>query len=246
MLIVGIDCSTDPKKIGLAAAMRELDSVCVTDLRIGSSVRETHDILSQWISGSSACLLAFDSPLGWPSPLGVSLEAHHAGDPIPIRANELFRRETDRTVRERLRKQSLDVGADRIARTALSTLKLIQDLRDALGIEIPLAWSPEHALGAAAIEVYPAATLIGHSLRSSGYKDSNRQDERSEIVNALSKKMTLRSEHRRLAEANADLLDALVCVLAGNDFLSGDCVDPENRSRAAKEGWIWFRTVGER
>jgi hypothetical protein len=125
-------------------------------------------------------------------------------------------------------------------------LGLIQDLRDELSIEIPLAWSPDHAVGAAAIEVYPAATLIGHSLRSSGYKDTNRQAERDEIVKALSKTMALRSEHMRLAEANADLLDALVCVLAGDDFLSGDCVEPENRSRAAKEGWIWFRTVGER
>jgi predicted RNase H-like nuclease len=230
----------------LAAAERELESVCVTDLRIGTNVRETRDILSKWISGSSDCLLAFDSPLGWPAPLGPSLETHYAGGPIPISSNELFRRETDRTVRERLRKQSLDVGADRIARTAVSTLGLIQDLRDELSIEIPLAWSPDHAVGAAAIEVYPAATLIGHSLRSSGYKDTNRQAERDEIVKALSKTMALRSEHMRLAEANADLLDALVCVLAGDDFLSGDCVEPENRSRAAKEGWIWFRTVGER
>ncbi len=241
MLIVGIDCSTDPKKIGLAAAERRQNSLKVTDLRTGGTFSETREILSRWISESSACLLAFDSPLGWPAELGPSLVDHYAGDALFLEANALFRRETDKTVRTEIGKQSLDVGADRIARTARSTLGLIQDLRDLLKLPIPLAWSPELAPGASAIEVYPAATLIGHSLRASGYKKANRQAERIEITAALAEKIEIGAPHLRLAEENADLLDALVCVLAGDDFLRGDCVDPTNLGRARKEGWIWFR-----
>lgn len=246
MLIVGIDCSTDPRKIGLAAAERRADSLRITDLRIGGTATEVRDILSRWISDSSACLLALDSPLGWPASLGRSLAGHDAGGALPVEANELFRRETDRTVRKEIGKQSLDVGADRIARTALSTLRLIQDLRDTLNIEIPLAWSPDLVRCTAAIEVYPAATLIGHSLRASGYKDVKRQPERVEIVKELAPKMEIGAPHLQLAEGNADLLDALVCVLAGDDFLNGDCVNPKNPREATKEGWIWFRRPGNR
>ena len=42
-------------------------------------------------------------------------------------------------VRDRIGKQSLDVGADRIARTAHAALQLLHELRGRLGKPIPLA-----------------------------------------------------------------------------------------------------------
>ena len=45
------------------------------------------------------------------------------------------------------------------------------------------------------------------------------------------------------AASSADVLDAVVCVLAGADFLRRKCIPiPDNlRDIAPKEGWIWVR-----
>jgi hypothetical protein len=37
-------------------------------------------------------------------------------------------------------------------------------------------------------------------------------------------------------------LDAVLCVCAGLDFLSGEAVAPDDLSLAKREGWIWVRT----
>jgi hypothetical protein len=93
-----------------------------------------------------------------------------------------------------------------------------------------------------AIEVYPAATLKAHGLPSRGYKSRNgSRDARAEIVNALSKRMTLSTDSDVLL-SNDDALDAAVCVLAGLDFLEGAVHNPgEDLDVAEREGWIWFR-----
>ena len=45
--------------------------------------------------------------------------------------------------------------------------------------------------------------------------------------------------------AQADVLDAAVCVLAGADFLAGRALGPEAMSaRIRREGWIWIRRAG--
>lgn len=41
--------------------------------------------------------------------------------------------------------------------------------------------------------------------------------------------------------ANADVLDAALCCLAGADFLLGQATSPINPTLARKEGWIWVR-----
>ena len=86
---------------------------------------------------------------------------------------------------------SLDVGADRIARTAYTALAILGKLRTELGIPIPLAWTPTDVLPVAAIEVYPAATLVAHQIRSTGYKKRDQTVERREIVEALRAKLTI-------------------------------------------------------
>ena len=36
-----------------------------------------------------------------------------------------------------------------------------------------------------------------------------------------------------------DALDAVVCALAGFDFVNGKCFTPEDLSLSKKERWIW-------
>ena len=103
---------------------------------------------------------------------------------------------------------------------------------------IPLAWTPADVLPVAAIEVYPAATLVAHRMRSNGYKKRDQTEERREIVAALLTKLKIADSVVDLTQS-ADLVDAAVCVLAGADFLSGRAMAPEDRTLAEREGWIW-------
>ena len=42
-------------------------------------------------------------------------------------------------------------------------------------------------------------------------------------------------------EASADVLDAVVCLLAARDFFLGEAMPPIDRNLAEIEGWIWTR-----
>jgi predicted RNase H-like nuclease len=106
-----------------------------------------------------------------------------------------------------------------------------------VSIGIP-AWTRADVSPVAAIEVYPAATLVAHWIRSTGYKKPDQTEERREIVAALRRKLTIGESVPDLA-ISADLVDAAVCVLAGDDFIAGRAMNPENRGLAEREGWIW-------
>lgn len=82
-------------------------------------------------------------------------------------------------------KQTLDVGADRIARTARSALDILEQIRQLTGLPIDLAWQPDFAARVAAIEVYPAGTLRARQLPCTGYKRSGGAPARARIARAL-------------------------------------------------------------
>lgn len=238
--IIGVDCATEDAKIGLSLAVVGADRCVVSFAGACSSERGVAEELAAWLSEKPRALLAFDAPLGWPLPLGKALAPHKAGEPLSGAANHLFRRATDRFVKARLGKQSLDVGADRIARTAHSALKLLADVREKTGFPIPLAWDANYSERVAAIEVYPAATLIAHGIPDTGYKKKEKIAERKAIIGSLARMIQLPEDVANM-ELSADALDAGVCVLAGFDFLKGDAYNPEDKDLANHEGWIWVR-----
>jgi len=86
------------------------------------------------VSASERCLLVLDAPLGWLRDFGDTLADHNAGMTLQKEANQFFRRETDRFVQRTLGKVPLDVGADRIARMALSSLHLLGVLTEKTGL----------------------------------------------------------------------------------------------------------------
>jgi predicted nuclease with RNAse H fold len=222
--------------VGLALGSWHNQKADILDIAKGS--RPIAKTIASWIRPDQPTLISIDAPLGWPAKLGYTLASHMAGELITTAPNKLFRRATDCTVRKKLGRQPLDVGADRIARTAHSALKIIERLGQLIGQSIPLAWD-KAIEGISVIEVYPAATLLAHEIRASGYKASN-QEARREIVENLQNLLTLPNDIS-LMVSNADVLDAVVCVLSAVDFLLGRVVEPEDRELAMKEGWIWFR-----
>lgn len=233
--IIGVDCATQVKKVGLARGVWDGTAVRLTDVAQAGALAPA---LRDWIAPQGRTLLALDAPLGWPEALGRQLQAHAAGAPLATPPNTLFRRTTDQVVKRATGKLPLDVGADRIARTAHMALTLLADLRALTGQAIPLAWQPDFATAVAAIEVYPAGTLAARGWPSTGYKGTAGRAARDVLLQRLAGVIDLACDTAGLA-TNDDLLDAAVAVLAGADFLRGDVIHPSDLTLARKEGWIW-------
>ncbi|MDD3503427.1 MAG: DUF429 domain-containing protein [Eubacteriales bacterium] len=238
--IIGVDCATEAQKIGLSLGIYSNKSVILKETSIGSKNTPIAEIIFNWIGPNKKVILAIDAPLGWPANLGQALYNHNAGQLIDVDSNALFRRETDKFIKKMLGKQPLDVGADRIARTAHSALKIIRELSILLGEPVKLAWDNINLKGITTIEVYPAATLGCYGIQSTGYKEKNKQSIRKEIVAGLRAHMIMLNDVDIL-EQNADALDSAVCLLAAKDFIEGNVYYPKNMNLAKKEGWIWAK-----
>jgi hypothetical protein len=237
--------------IGLDAAADLANFGCVVCRHVGGVLElEDQSVLNDvggeaalaWLcsDGSERTLIAIDAPLGWPAPLTDCLGRHQAGGPLTADANDLFRRETDKWVRRVTGKQSLDIGADKIARAAWQALNVLNRLRTASGQLIPLAWRPDFESRVAAIEVYPAATLVANGLNSTGYEDASRGIEaRRALSEALAGRAPWLAE---LIHGKVDVFDAGLCAIAGADFMDGFACGPEDQTLAEREGWIWVRS----
>lgn len=242
--VIGIDCATAAERVGLARARRSADHEdhwVVDEVVLGSRKRSPAATLADWLRDEPSVLIALDAPLGWPVALGPALAGHRAGDPIEPDATALFTRATDHAVRARYGKRPLDVGADRIARTARAALELLAYARRSTGFEIELAWATEPSDLPRAIEVYPAATLAAHGLPSRQYKEPG-SPARGPIVAALRDRLVLPAAFDAMG-APGDALDAVLCVVAGLDVVAGAAVGPaaDERAVAEREGWIWVR-----
>ncbi len=237
--IIGIDCAVDARNIGLAKALFTEKGLAIVRVGCGGTEADLLSLVTRWISESERVLLALDAPLGWPDRLSLALADHMAGVPVGSDSDGLFRRHTDVVVTDRCRKRPLDVGGDRIARTAMSALRLLGSLTRTHGA-VPLAWTSSFPGRVAAIEVYPAATLSARGIRSQGYERPGDADVRRAIVDRLSDHIDLQVDRSDLID-DADRLDAVVCAVAGGDFLRNEVVPPDDEALARREGWIWFK-----
>ena len=236
--IVGIDCSTNIRKLGVARGEFADGELTVTDVLDGQ--RDQVETVASWVRNSPRTLMAFDAPLGWPEAMGPNLATHQAGAFMDVDSNALFRRYTDAFIKQKLNKQPLDVGANLIARTGLFALKFIEAVRKQTGSPIPLAWTPQFAEPCAAIEVYPAATLESRDISSSGYKRAEQMPRRKEILGLLGDEIQLKCDAERVVSSD-DNLDAVLCLLAAADFLGNKAYPPpaDMKDTAKKESWIW-------
>jgi uncharacterized protein DUF429 len=178
--IAGIDCATQPSRVGLALGALENDV-----LRLDAVVpcnRKTDVVarVASWMQSHSPLLLALDAPLGWPRPLAERLVTHRAGEYIDAEPDALFARASDHFIERRLKKKPFEVGASWIARTALSALKLLHQLRNRTGEQLPLLWEQGPPTRSGAIEVYPAATL-----KSYGWTQLVADNQNDEVVDKL-------------------------------------------------------------
>lgn len=243
--IVGIDVATERKKTGLALAEYSAGVLTLKEACTGQDVDSVAGGIARWINDRTRVLLAIDAPLGWPEPLGSSLFKHQAGEYISAEPNKIFSRLTDRKVKALTTKKPLDVGADRIARTAHAALKIVEELRSTKqDRKIEMCWNQEKPdADISMIEVYPAATLLMCGLPAEKYKNEDQSAERKKILDGLRRMIRIEDGQATRMILNADILDAVVCTVAGADFLNGYCVAPDEKevNTAKKEGWIWVR-----
>ena len=239
--VIGIDCATQPRKVGLAVGTAGSTRLDLKEVAIESSWDAIDVRIKAWVSGPT--LLAIDAPLGWPAGFGDELVEHRAGCEIETAANQIFRRRTDDAVFENFGKRPLDVGSNLIARTAHSAISLLGRLRRQTGDPIPLAWDPDIGDSVQAIEAYPAATLRARRLSDTGYKGGKKEalSARAAIVRSLVGEVSISAPLMERCEESDHVLDAVLCVVAGFDFLGGLAIPPNDLALALREGWIWVR-----
>lgn len=238
--IIGIDCATEEKNIGLSIGVYSNNKIKVIDVKLGEKKNLISQIM-EWINekNNSKILIAIDSPLGWPENLGKVLINHNAGIYIDEETDIIFSRGTDRCVKK-YSKKPLDVGADKIARTAHKALAILNELRVKTKNPIELAWNSKQLNDISVIEVYPAATLKQHGYKFNGYKGNKEKNllNRKEILKSIKNDIEISNELN--IEQDDNTLDSVVCLIAAKDFIESNVFPVENLVEAKKEGWIWF------
>ena len=241
--VIGIDCATVRERIGVAVADVGGGGIILWEALQSTRVPSIPSHVAQRTQGARRVLLALDAPLGWPLSLGTALQNHTAGAPIELVPDRFFSRHTDLDIRARMTRKPPGTRRSPVGRTAHSALEILEATRRKMGQAVPLAWAPDFPERAAAIEVHPAATLLAHGFQDEDYRGRHGAEVRTRLVKELARKMDVRGE-LAAAEHHAEVLDALVCVLAAADFLAGLAVPPTELSLAHKEGWIWASARG--
>jgi len=243
--LVGVDCACNPRDVGLAAGWMHDDGRLTVDAARGA---RTEAEIVEWMADAvaeqpTACLVGLDAPLGWPAALGDALASHTAGWPIEASANQLARRATDDRVAAAVGKRPLDVGADRIARTAHAALTLLERVRAATAAAIELAWTPgTPPRGIEALEVYPGGTLAARRLATRGYKRGDgAADARAALLDSLAAEWDLPAALQPALVASDHVFDAALCLLSLGDYARNDVLVPDDPERARREGWIWVK-----
>lgn len=249
--LIGIDCSSDPKKCGIAigtysaegesrlkiqrlkfaegsdvAAELPLSTVAFPPEVAGKSSipRPSFTELPDLVPQDSPVLLCLDTPLGWPEEFKTHLADHKAGKALRWSDAELFRRLTDRYVHENYGKLPLEVGASWLGRTAYWSLLALDQLRSRVGkLELLTSAKEVFEQQFSFIEVYPAATLSAYHAEQAGSDNASKLD----FIGFLVDQGKLEFEGKlraTLTEKNGEhLIDAVICAVAGADFIAGRC-----------------------
>jgi predicted RNase H-like nuclease len=243
MQLVGIDCASRSENTGIAIGDYKDGKIWLSKVIMGNKKESIANLLTPLLDISKQVVFAFDAPLGWSEPMGRLLAKHQAGEPIEEQQDRFFRRLTDSFVHQVIGKLPLEVGADRIARTAHSALKIISDLR-MKGFALTMLWKPDTTQLHGLLEVYPSATLKGYGMVSSAYKGDTQEEKkkRQNIIKDMQSHIPNILDFINL-DSKSDMLDAVICLLCAKDFLEGKVYLPINMEIAKKEGWIWVRRI---
>ena len=239
MRTFGIDLSADPARTG----------ACWIDWDAGAVSFLHHAGDAELVAAAVASdMTAIDVPLGWPDQFVDAIVAHREGRGWPPVATES---PADRVP---LRYRATDLAAMAAGARPLSVSS------DLIGVAAMRGARLQHLLGAAGVpvdrsgvtgrvvEVYPAATLRGWGLVSSGYKGKANTAACRSLAGELAARCGRLGAVAAAALEGCDdnRLDAFVCALVARAVLTGRTTRPssEQLDAARREGWIHLPTVG--
>jgi predicted nuclease with RNAse H fold len=237
---VGIDLAAEPKRTALAVIAWSTGGARLEHLVLNVTDEMIVD------AAATAERIGIDCALGWPIDFVEFVSAHAAAGPTPAVDGGadwrrlLAYRETDRVVRERSGRWPLSVSTDRLGLTAMRCAGLLGRLA-ASGTQIDRS-----GVTGAVAEVYPAATLRLWDIDASGYRVDAAT--RGTVLDEIARRAPWLDlgEHRALAEASADALDAIIAALVARVAALGrfDSAPEAVRDQARREGWIILPTCG--
>ena len=236
---LGIDLSASPAKTG----------ACTIDWDAGAVSFLPHAGDDELVAAAVVAeMTAIDVPLGWPDAFVEAVLAHRDGRGWPPVAMES---PADRVP---LRYRVTDLAALAAGARPLSVSS------DLIGVAAMRGARLQHLLGAAGVpvdrsgvtgrvaEVYPAATLRGWGLVSSGYKGTANAAACRSLAGALAGQCGRLGAAAAAALEGCDdnRLDAFLCGLVARAVLTGQTTRPssEQLDAARREGWIHLPTVG--
>jgi predicted nuclease with RNAse H fold len=232
MITLGIDLASQPKETAACRIRWDEGGGQVLDLEAGCDDARLDALIDQ------SRATGIDAPLGWPSAFVAAMNQwnHHHWD--NARRDELTLRLTDCEVTRLSGLRPLRVAADRIALPALRAMALLHrhGVTDRSGPP-----------GATFFEVYPAGSLkqwglLGRpSYRGKGPAAEAR---RTTLRRTLQKRFALKIP--TIADPSDHLLDAVIAAITTRLAYQGQTHlwQPEQRARAAAEGWIHLPLAG--
>ena len=244
--LIGVHCASRESKLGLVRGDLHADGrLEITRATLGTAGESPAQTIASWLGKAKQHIVALDAPLGWPTELGRYLVAHRAGDPIAAPDDVLFHRHTAGFVQAATGRRPPAVAADAVAHTSRAALGLLVEVR-ALPRAPRLSMAWEQGVDSGVVEVFPAGTLAVRKLPSTGYRANTQpaRIRRGEILEGIKSELEM-DIRRDLLTENPDIFDALMCVIAGADFVRGQCQIPPEPERARREGWIWVRLRGQ-
>ncbi|MGW6375775.1 DUF429 domain-containing protein [Rhodococcus sp. NPDC055112] len=235
MRTVGVDLAAEPGKTAVAVIAWSEGAASVESLRLGVGNAEILE------AGRGAERTGIDSPFGWPEAFVRFLNEHDAGTLSGTNKLEsrdgrrpLAMRHTDLVVRASTGLSPLSVSADRIAHVAFRCAGLLAELRES-GVEAG-------RVSGRAVEVYPAAALLGWGLPARGYKGLANRAALTQLVTGFGEAAPWLDlgAGERLCRESDDAFDAVVAAVVARAASLGKTTlpDDEDRAVAEREGWI--------
>jgi predicted nuclease with RNAse H fold len=239
---LGIDLAAQPANTSACTIEWGPGRPVVSDLGSGLDDEALLDAIAR------ADKAGIDAPFGWPDDFVDAMVAHRdrAGWPGAAQDQDVYRfhlsfRVTDRRLIERGVRRPLSVSTDLIGVVAMRCAYLLDRLA-ARGEPVDRAGAGK------VIEAYPAPALSGWGLSAIGYKSKVGVARLPELLAQLDERLgglEMTPQQREAAESDHNCFDALVASLvarAASLGLTQPPESPEERDRAASEGWIHVPT----
>jgi predicted nuclease with RNAse H fold len=238
MKTVGVDLAAEPKKTAVATIDWIAGSAVLEFLGLGIS---DPDIV---LAARGAASVGIDCPFGWPLEFLEFVAAHARGEVAPHALvggdwrRRLAYRETDRDVRERVKKWPLSVSTDRLGLTAMHCAELL-DLFEREGETI------DRSGGGRLAEIYPGAALRIWGVDVARYKtDPDALVRATAQLCAHTPWLVIGEGSLQLMRKSDDAFDAVVAALIARAHATGRALAAPShlRETARSEGWIILPT----